>query len=136
MKSLLFLWVSTLMIIQLHAQDYAVVTNKNFNSLNVGQIKALFLKKTSYLGDKLIVPLNLSSRNTVRLSFEKKVLHMSFSRLKSYWTKQHYLGHRPPISMKSEESIVAFIKKVDGAIGYMKLEKVDSSLKIVYEWSD
>lgn len=136
MKSLLFLCVSTLMIIQLQAQDYAVVTNKNFNSLNVGQIKALFLKKTSYLGDKLIVPLNLSSRNTVRLSFEKKVLHMSFSRLKSYWTKQHYLGHRPPISMKSEESIGAFIKKVDGAIGYMKLEKVDSSLKIVYEWSD
>lgn len=136
MKSLLFLCVSTLMIIQLQAQDYAVVTNKNFNSLSVGQIKALFLKKTSYLGDKLIVPLNLSSRNTVRLSFEKKVLHMSFSRLKSYWTKQHYLGHRPPISMKSQESIRAFIKKVDGAIGYMKLEKVDSSLKIVYEWSD
>jgi len=136
MKLLVLLCMSTLVILQLQAKDYAVVTNKNFNTLSVGQIKALFLKKTSFLGNKSIVPLNLSSRNAIRLSFEKKVLHMSFSRLKSYWTKQHYLGHRPPISMKSQESIGVFIKKVDGAIGYMELEKVDSSLKIVYKWSD
>ena len=61
---------------------------------------------------------------------------MRYSRLKSYWTKQHYLGHRPPLTMKSQESILAFIKKVDGAVGYIDLKNIDSDINIVYKWSD
>jgi len=136
MKRLALYILLELFTSQLYATEYAVVINKNIESLHLGQIKAFFLKKTSYLGDEAIVPINLSSRNPIRISFEKKVLHMSFTRLKSYWTKQHYLGHRPPISMKSQASVKAFIEKVDGAIGYMDLKKVDGDLKIVYKWSD
>jgi hypothetical protein len=61
---------------------------------------------------------------------------MSFSRLKTYWTKEHYLGHRPPISMKSQESIKAFINKVDGSLGYINIENVDENMKIIYKWRD
>lgn len=136
MKIITLYLLSMLLSLCMWANDYAVVTGKNFAEISIGQIKALFLKKTSYLGDKAIVPLNLSSRDSVRRSFEKKVLHMNFNRLKSYWTKQHYLGHRPPVSMKSQESVKVFIQKVDGAIGYMELQKVDNSLNIVYKWSD
>jgi len=121
---------------QLYATEYVVVVNKNIKSLHLGQIKAFFLKKTSYLGDEVIVPINLSPRNPIRISFEKNILDMSFTRLKSYWTKQHYLGHRPPISVKSQATVKAFIKKVDGAIGYMQLSKVDNELTVVYRWSD
>jgi len=136
MKPISFLSLLVLLSLCLNATEYAVVTNKNIDALRLGQIKAFFLKKTSYLGANPVIPINLSSRHRIRISFEKQVLHMSFTRLKSYWTKQHYLGHRPPISMKSQESIKAFIEKVDGAIGYMELEKVDGSLKIVYKWSE
>jgi len=136
MKVLICYFIGILLSLQLFSDEYAVVTHKDVDSLTLGQIKALFLKKTAYLGERPMVPVNLSSRNPVRVSFEKRVLHMSFIRLKSYWTKQHYLGHRPPISMKSQESVKAFIEKVDGSIGYMRLEKVDNGMKIVYKWSD
>jgi len=133
-----FLKILILSVLSIHieASEYVVVANKNMQAVSLGQIQALFLKKSSYVGETKVVPLNLSSRNLVRESFEKKILHMHFSRLKSYWMKQHYLGHRPPISMKSEASIKAFIEKVDGAIGYIKLKNVDKKTKILYKWSD
>ncbi|MDQ7068493.1 MAG: hypothetical protein Q9M40_11240 [Sulfurimonas sp.] len=67
---------------------------------------------------------------------KKKVLKMNFSRLKSYWTKQHYLGRRPPLTMKSQEAIKTFVKKVDGAIGYIDIQNLDESVKVLYTWKD
>ena len=118
------------------AQEYAVVSVKKLEGVSLGQIRAIFLKKNSYIGDKKVIPLNLASRNKIRMSFEKQVLHMSFTRLKSYWTKQHYLGHRPPITMKSQKSIKAFLRKVEYSIGYMKIESIDKDLNVLYKWSD
>lgn len=136
MKKLLIILIFTLYVPTAFADEYAIVANKSFDAITLGEIKALYLKKISFLGDKKIVPLNLSARNEIRKSFERQVLHMSFSRLKSYWSKQHYLGRRPPISLKSQESVKAFIGKVDGAIGYMQVSKVDKRMKILYKWSD
>jgi len=138
MKKLLILPLFTGIIFaqSLKAKEYAIVASKDFTKPSVSQIKALYLKKSDYVGDTKVIPLNLSAKNKIRRSFEKKVLHMSFNRLKSYWTKQHYLGHRPPITMKSQKSIQAFIKKVDGAIGYVELPNVDPKLQIIYKWSD
>jgi len=108
---------------------------KNLKDEDVQRTLLEFSVKT-IIDDIKIIPINLGSRNSLRLKFEKKILRMNFVRLKSYWTKQHYLGHRPPISMKSQESIKAFVKKVDGAIGYIDKDALDSSLNIVYKWED
>lgn len=118
------------------ADEYAVISNKDMKNLSSSEIKAIFLKKLIIANDTKLVPINLEARDPIRLKFEKHILHMSFSRLKSYWTKQHYLGHRPPVSMKSQESIKTFVKKVKGSIGYIKADKVDDSVKVMYRWSD
>ncbi|MBU1217413.1 hypothetical protein KJ870_01930 [bacterium] len=118
------------------AGEYAVVSNQNMKDLTLIEIKAIFLKKITLIDDVKIVPINLEARDDLRLKFEEKVLNMSFSRLKTYWTKEHYLGHRPPISMKSQESIKAFINNVDGSIGYVNIENVEQNMKIIYKWSD
>ena len=135
-KLLVIIILLTIIGVELSAQEYAIVSSKKINNISLGQLKAIFLKKNSYIEDKKVIPLNLSSRNKIRMSFEKNVLHMSFAKLKSYWTKQHYLGHRPPITMKSEKSIKAFLHKVEYSIGYMKIENVDKDLNILYKWSD
>jgi ABC-type phosphate transport system substrate-binding protein len=38
--------------------------------------------------------------------------------------------------MKSQESIKAFVKKVDGAIGYIESSALDEDLKVIYRWKD
>ena len=106
------------------------------DDLSLTQIKAIFLKKLLYIDDIPAIHLNLEAKDTVREKFEEDVLKMSFSHLKSYWTNQHYLGYRPPISMKSQESIKAFVKKVDGSIGYIEAKNVDDTIKVIYKWSD
>jgi len=118
------------------SDEYVIIANKNMKELSLSQIKAIFLKKLIIINDRKIVPINLGLGDELRLKFEKKILKMNFSRLKTYWTKQHYLGHRPPVSMKSQKSIKAFVKKVDGSIGYMRAVYVDNDLKIIYKWSD
>jgi len=133
---LLFLILSLLCINSSFADDYVIVSNKNMKELSLSQVKAIFLKKLTFVSDVKVVPINLGLRDELRLKFEKKVLRMNFSRLKTYWTTQHYLGHRPPVSMKSQESIKAFVKKVDGSIGYIQAVYVDDDLKIIYKWSD
>jgi ABC-type phosphate transport system substrate-binding protein len=119
-----------------YADEYVIVANKNMKELSLGEIKAIFLKKISFTNDIKVIPINLSSRDAVRSKFEQQILKMNLIKLKSYWTKQHYLGRRPPITMKSQEAIKTFVKKVDGAIGYMNVNNVDDSVKILYKWSD
>jgi len=133
MKKLIFLTLFTSLLL---ANNYAVVANSMFKNLSKADIKAIYLKKLSYINNKKVIPINLSSRDKIRKSFEKNVLNMSFPRLKAYWTKQHYLGHRPPITMKSQESIKLFIQKIDSAVGYMEIKNVTNNLKILYKWSD
>lgn len=118
------------------ADEYVVVSNKNMKDLNLLEIRAIFLKKITLVDDIKVVPINLEAGDDLRLKFEAEVLKMSFLRLKTYWTKEHYLGHRPPISVKSQESIKAFLHKVDGAIGYMQAQNVDENMKIIYTWRD
>jgi hypothetical protein len=119
------------------ADEYAVVSNAKMKDLTLLEIRAIFFKKITLISDDTeLVPINLEAMDPLRLKFEKEVLGMSFSRLKSYWIQEHYLGHRPPISMKSQESIKVFITKVDGSIGYLNIKNIDANMKIHYRWSD
>ena len=119
-----------------YANEYAVIANKKLPPLNPLQIKAIFLKKLTIVHDISILPLNLNARHQTRLAFEKEILHMSFTRLKNYWSKQHYLGHRPPLSIQSQQSVKKFVKKVDGAIGYVDIKFVDKDVNVLYRWSE
>ena len=116
--------------------EYVIIANHNMQDLSSSKIKAIFLKKLTYIGNTKAVPVNLQASDNLRIKFEKEVLHMNFSRLKKYWTKQHYLGHRPPLNMKSQKSIKSFVKKVDGSIGYINIKNIDNDVKILYRWKD
>jgi len=129
--------LSALLLCSLSFSDeYAVVANKSMKDLSVNQIRAIFLKKLLVIGTDKAVPINLEPRNPLRLKFEKEILRISFSRLKVYWTKEHYLGHRPPINMKSQKGIKAFVKRINGAIGYININNLDKELKVIYKWKD
>lgn len=118
------------------ADEYAVISNSKMKDLSISQIKAIFLKKIAVVEDIEVVPVSLGARDPLREKFENRVLNMSFERLKSYWIKEHYLGKRPPVSMQSVESVKAFVKNVEGAIGYVNAQTVDDSVKVLYRWSD
>ncbi|MDB2562662.1 hypothetical protein N9X61_03565 [Sulfurimonas sp.] len=118
------------------ADEYFIISNKKIDTLSRSQVKAIYLKKLHFINDVRIVPLNLELKHPLRKKFEKNILKMGFIQLKSYWNKQHYLGKRPPLNMKSQEAILAFVKKVDGSIAYIDAQPLDNSLNILYKWED
>ena len=116
--------------------EYAVIAQKSMPPLSEKQIRAIYLKRMTILNNMLLVPINLSASSLIRKSFEERILRMGHNRLKAYWTKQHYLGRRPPLKMKSQKSIKAFVKKIKGAIGYIEASMVDDEIKILYKWRE
>ncbi len=122
----------------LYGEEFVVVTKLNspLQSLSKAKVKMIFLKKQKMSKDTVLIPINLSPSNKVRKSFEHTILGMSRNRLKSFWTKEHYLGHRPPLTMNSFQSLLSFVKKIDGAIGYVPLSEVNKEFKILYKWEE
>jgi ABC-type phosphate transport system substrate-binding protein len=134
MKGILLIFV--FLGVLLSAKNYAIISNGSIKQITLTQIQALYLKKMKYIQNYKAVPVNLSSRDAIRRSFEKNILNMSLSRLKIYWSREHYKGHRPPVTFKSQESVKAFVKKVNGSIAYIELKNIDKDLSILYTWSD
>lgn len=126
------------LLVRLQGDDYVVITNKalHVNSIIPLEVKMIFLKKNKILHDTTIIPINLGVSNDARKSFEKNLLHMSRRRLQHYWIQQHYLGKRPPITMRSPKSIIKFVRNVDGAIAYIPTVYLDDSVKVLLHWND
>ncbi|WP_457746172.1 hypothetical protein [Sulfurimonas sp.] len=113
-----------------------VIANKKLHLKNITptQAKTIFLKKVKKMHNILLVPVNLAILNKERKVFEKKILQLSRSKLQQYWTQEHALGERPPVNLLSPQSVLSFVKKIDGAIGYIPIDALNDKVDIVYEF--
>ena len=118
----------------LNAEKFVLVTHADspINTLTQAQVRMIYLKKKRFWGEIKLVALNLPPQDLLRKTFENEILKMNSTQLDSYWIKQHYRGYRPPYRVESIESMILFIKKVEGAIGYIPVSKVDKDLKVIY----
>lgn len=127
-------WIFIIMSIMLNADKFVLVTHADspINTLTQAQVRMIYLKKKRFWGEIKLVALNLPPQDLLRKTFENEILKMNSTQLDSYWIKQHYRGYRPPYRVESIESMILFIKKVEGAIGYIPVSKVDKDLKVIY----
>lgn len=121
--------------ILLNADKFVLVTDSKspIDKLTHEQVRMIYLKKRRFWGEMKLVALNLPPQNFLRKTFENEMLNMNSAQLDSYWMKQHYKGNRPPYRVETVDSMILFIKKVQGAIGYIPKSKLDKDLKVIYE---
>ena len=119
----------------LNAEKFALVTQSQspIYRLTKKDVRMIYLKKRRFWDDMKLVALNLPPQNSLRKSFENNILNMDAEQLDKYWIKEHYKGYRPPYRVESVDSMILFIKKVEGAIGYIPIDKLDNDLKVIYE---
>lgn len=119
----------------LSAEPLVLIANKRFplQSLDEHQIKQIFLKRTHYIGNTELFPVNLTAQDAYRKAFEQQVLKMSASKLRKHWTKRHYEGIRPPLVRESIQNSISFVRKIDGAIAYIPQSDVPDDLMILYK---
>lgn len=111
-----------------------VSSSSSVESMEIAKIKDIFLKKRSFEGDLRIVPVNPLGNDPARMRFESQVLNMSREEINRYWVNNHFQGVSPPTTQASLQSIKRFIETVDGAIGYLPIDMVDTGLRIVHEY--
>jgi len=84
-------------------------------------VEEAFLKKTtSWSSGAVIRPVDLVPNAPARRAFSDEVLHRSVAEVKTYWQQAIFAGRDvPPPELGSDEDVIKFVLKYDGAIGYV-----------------
>jgi ABC-type phosphate transport system substrate-binding protein len=92
----------------------------------------LFLKEKLFWRDGTrIVPVNLPPDHDARELFSRSVLRRSRRELVEFWNEEHFKGVNPPVVLESEDAVKAFVRQVDGAVGYIRRERLDPDLRVL-----
>jgi ABC-type phosphate transport system substrate-binding protein len=103
--------------------DYVVVVNPANGVTHASRkfVGAAFLKKTTrWPNGEVIRPVDQAADAEVRRRFTEDVLNRSVAAVRSYWQQLLFAGRDlPPPELGSNEEIVSFVAKHEGAIGYV-----------------
>lgn len=91
-------------------------------ALSAKEISKLFLKKVTKWkeGGEKAEPVDLIDDLEIREDFSKVIHGRKVSSIKSYWQKKIFSGRGvPPLEAESEQKVLEFVAKNNGAIGYV-----------------
>lgn len=95
--------------------------NNPLRALSRADVADAFLKKVTRWEDgETIRAVDLRADSGVRRHFTETVLQRSVGAVRSYWQQRIFSGRDvPPPELESDESVLAFVAKYPGAIGYV-----------------
>ena len=135
MKKYLISLILLICFYSLHSSgmEIAVITGKQtpIYSIHPQDLKKIYLKIKKFINGTRIIPINLPPKSPLRKKFQENILDMDIEQLNIYWNKMYFHGIEPPLVLSSEKAVIKFVKKVKGAIGYIKFENVDNQVKIL-----
>lgn len=121
-----------------HAQDgggYKVIVNSSnpVTSLRAAYLSDLFMGKIGRWdhGDD-VAAVDRSARASLRARFSRSVHHKSVAAVKSHWQQMIFSGRGvPPLELRSDAEVVAFVQRDPGAIGYVSTSASLNEVKVV-----
>ena len=126
----LALWCNT------HAlADIYVVSAANNNMLTVSKkdLLAIYMGRNRTLSSGEPIPVyEMPPDDPVRTDFYTALTGLSQAHVNSYWSRLMFTGQTmPPMVMPSELEMVSKIKTTPRAIGYLRKDPKDNSLRII-----
>ena len=119
------------------AQDesFRVIVNSSnpAGSLRSAHVSDLFKGKNRRWDHGVAAaPVDQSVSSSVRASFSKSIHHKSVGAVKSYWQQMIFSGRGvPPIELRSDAEVVAYVQQNQGAIGYVSGSASLNQVKVV-----
>lgn len=103
------------------------------DSINENELSRIYLLRQTFWSDgSPIIALNREANSTTRDRFTTQVLKQTASVLSSHWQQMHFKGKTPPLVQESDQAILMFVEKVQGAIGYVSSDTpVGNNVKIL-----
>jgi ABC-type phosphate transport system substrate-binding protein len=103
--------------------DFRVIVNPDNPSTSLSRefLIDAFLKRTTRWNDgETIRPVDQRSDSYARRRFSDSILQRSVAAVKSYWQQRIFSGRElPPPELDSDESVVSYVVKHRGAVGYV-----------------
>lgn len=112
----------------------AVVASKSLpvDGLSFGDLKRVYMGSPVMVGGKKLVPLTYPKQSDERQGFDSTVLGMSAEQVGLYWIDRKIRGQSgPPKSVESAAVVLKVVTKVDGAIGFVKVDAAGKDVKIL-----
>lgn len=98
----------------------------------LGQVAAIYLLRiTTWPDGSHIVAVNREAASEARAKFTVSVLHQDSTTLAAYWNEMHFLGRTLPVVQESDQAVLAFVRNVPGAIGYIDASTRPENVKVV-----
>lgn len=132
------LFITLFLIVVLVSNSIAgmiIIVNRDNPVVNISsaQLKQIYNGNLKLWDNgKKIVPVDLSETNPVAINFAKTILGVDIETKRKAWINKLFAGEgTPPRQEKDEASIVSFVASEPGAIGYVKKESANSSVKVI-----
>ena len=101
--------------------------------LSIDDLAQIYLRRKRFWNDGApVVPLNLSSSNSLRERFSRLVLRQNEDHLAQYWNHEYFYGIFPPATLASTEAMRRYVASDPNAIGYLPASQVDGSVRILF----
>ena len=115
--------------------EIAIVANADsqLHGVSLATIAKVYRGEIKHLeGGVSISAVDQPKGSEIRKQFYRKVLNMTEKQVSRYWSKYRFTGKRKPPQVKSSDAEVKrWIATHPDAIGYIKGDSVDSSVKLL-----
>lgn len=101
-------------------------------AISLKQLADIYALKKKYWSNKiLIVPINREAGSDERDNFSERVFKMPTLELSEYWNKLRFEGKQPPLIQISDPAVIAFVRNMPGAIGYINDDQQPAGVKVL-----
>jgi hypothetical protein len=114
----------------------AVVVGRSsrVTAVSLDDLREIYLRRRRVWPDGVpVVPINLPPDNPARERFSRRVLGRAPADLLSYWNARYFEGIPPPLVLHTSAAVRAYLERQPEAIGYLPLNEVDDSLRVLLE---
>lgn len=101
-------------------------------AISIKQLADIYaLKKTRWSDQTQVVPVNREATGIERENFSEKVFSLSPQELSDFWNKLRFQGKQPPVIQSSDMAVLAFVRNIPGAIGYISANSQPTGVKVL-----
>ena len=115
--------------------DIAVIVNtaNPVVHLNSQQVADLYLGRTrNYPNNEIALIFDLMRDNPVRARFFQSLNGMPLQQVNAYWSRLMFSGQViPPQQVPDDHTVLEIVRRNTGAIGYVKAQTADSTVRTV-----
>ncbi|MBK5915114.1 hypothetical protein [Rhodocyclus purpureus] len=118
--------------------EVVVVANarSGIDRLTRDEVVNIFLGRYRQLSSGLpAIPVDLPASDAGKASFYRLLVGKDLSDLNAYWARLVFSGRTaPPRQSNGEDDLLRFVAENPGAVGYLERSRVDSRVRIVFDF--